>query len=91
MKSENIFIRGSGPNLAALAGDDVPFTYCAADATIPGLAVGIEAKIVASPLVKLPDVLVMRKEIRRPEDLKEKSLGIARVGADGPRKTEFVG
>ena len=26
MKFENIFIRGSGPNLAALAGDEVQFT-----------------------------------------------------------------
>ena len=80
MKFENIFIRGSGPNLAALSGDEVQFTYCAADATIPGLAAGIEAKIVASPLVKLPYVLVARKEVRRMEDLKGKSLGIARVG-----------
>ena len=44
MKFENIFIRGSGPNLAALAGDDVQFTYCASDAIIPGMAAGIEAK-----------------------------------------------
>ena len=80
MKFENVFIRGSGPNLAALSGDEVQFTYCAADATIPGLAAGIEAKIVASPLVKLPYVLVARKEVRRMEDLKGKSLGIARVG-----------
>jgi NitT/TauT family transport system substrate-binding protein len=80
MKVENIFIRGSGQNLVALASDEVQFTYCAADGTIPGLATGIDAKIVASPLVKLPYVLVTRKEIKRPEDLRGKSLGIARVG-----------
>src|SRR5437660_240017 len=79
MKFENVFIRGSGPNLAALAGDEVQFTYCAADATIPGIAAGIDARIVASPLVKLPYVLVTRKEIKRPEDLKGKVLGIARA------------
>ncbi len=72
MKFENVFIRGSGPNLAALAGDEVQFTYCAADATIPGLGAGIEAKIIASPLVKLPYVLVTRKEIRRRRTFKEK-------------------
>ena len=43
MKFENVFIRGSGPNLSALSGDEVQFTYCAADATIPGLAAGIVA------------------------------------------------
>ena len=80
LKFENVFIRGSGPNLSALAGDEVQFTYCAADALIPGMAAGIDARIVASPLVKLPYVLVTRKEIKRPEDLKGKVLGIARAG-----------
>jgi ABC-type nitrate/sulfonate/bicarbonate transport system substrate-binding protein len=90
MKFENVFIRGSGPNLSALSGDEVQFTYCAADATIPGLAAGIDAKIVASPLVKLPYVLVTRKEVRRPEDLKGKSLGIARVGDLSDRLSRAV-
>lgn len=80
LRLEHIYIAGSGPNLAALSGDETQFLYCAADGTIPGLASGIEAKIVASPLVKLPYVLVTRKEIRTPEDLKGKSLGVARPG-----------
>jgi NitT/TauT family transport system substrate-binding protein len=90
MKFENVFIRGSGPNLSALSGDEVQFTYCAADATIPGLAAGIDAKIIASPLVKLPYVLVTRKEVRRPEDLKGNSLGIARVGDLSDRLSRAV-
>jgi NitT/TauT family transport system substrate-binding protein len=90
VKFENIFIRGSGPNLSALSGDEVQFTYCAADATIPGLAAGIDAKIVASPLVKLPYVLITRKEIRRPEDLSGKSLGIARAGDLSDRLSRAV-
>ena len=90
MKFENIFIRGSGPNLSALAGDEVQFTYCASDGLIPGLAAGIDAKIVASPLVKLPYVLVTRKEIRRPEDLKGKTLGIARAGDLSDRLSRAV-
>lgn len=90
MKLENIFIRGSGPNLSALASDEVQFTYCASDALIPGLAAGIEAKIVASPLVKLPYVLITRKDIRRPEDLKGKVLGIARAGDLSDRLSRAV-
>ena len=90
MKFENIFIRGSGPNLSALAGDEVQFTYCASDAIIPGMAAGIDAKIVASPLVKLPYVLVTRKEIRRAEDLKGKYLGIARAGDLSDRLSRAV-
>src|SRR5690242_1950882 len=89
-KFENIFIRGSNQNLSALAGDEVQFTFCAADALIPGMAAGLEAKIVASPLVKLPYVLVTRKEIRRPEDLKGKSLGIARAGDLSDRLSRAV-
>lgn len=90
MKLENIFIRGSAQNLVALASDEVQFTYCAADGTIPGLASGVEAKLVASPLVKLPYVLVARKEIRRPEDLKGKSIGIARAGDLSDRLSRAV-
>jgi NitT/TauT family transport system substrate-binding protein len=90
LKLENIFIRGSAQNLAALAADEVQFTYCAADGTIPGLASGVDAKLVASPLVKLPYVLVARKEIKRPEDLKGKSLGIARAGDLSDRLSRAV-
>jgi NitT/TauT family transport system substrate-binding protein len=90
LKFENIFIRGSGPNLSALANDDVQFTYCASDALIPGLAAGVDAKIVASPLVKLPYVLITRKEIHRPEDLKGKALGIARAGDLSDRLSRAV-
>jgi len=90
LKLENIFIRGSAQNLTALATDEVQFTYCASDAIIPGMAAGIEAKIVASPLVKLPYVLVTRKEIRRPEDLKGKALGIARAGDLSDRLSRAV-
>jgi ABC-type nitrate/sulfonate/bicarbonate transport system substrate-binding protein len=79
-KMEHVFIRGSGPALAALLADEIQFLYCAADATLPSLAGGIDVKLVAAPLVKLPYVLVTRKEIHRMEDLKGKALGVARAG-----------
>jgi len=80
LKCEHIYIRGQSPALAALAGDQLQFTYGAADGSLPGLAAGVEAKIVASPLVKLPYVMVARREVRRPEDLKGKSIGVTRPG-----------
>jgi NitT/TauT family transport system substrate-binding protein len=79
-KMEHVFIRGSSASLAALMADEIQFLYCAADATIPALASGIDAKLVAAPLVKLPYVLVTRRDVRRLEDLKGKSLGVARAG-----------
>jgi len=90
MKFENIFIRGSAQNMTALATDEVQFTYCAADGTIPGLATGVDVKLVAAPLIKLPYVLITRKEIKRVEDLKGKALGIARAGDLSDRLSRAV-
>ena len=49
-KLEHIYIRGTGPSLAALMADEIQFLYCAAEATIPALASGIDAKIVSEML-----------------------------------------
>jgi ABC-type nitrate/sulfonate/bicarbonate transport system substrate-binding protein len=80
LKMEHVFIRGSSSALAALLADEIQFLYCAADATLPALAGGVDVKLVAAPLVKLPYVLVTRKDIRRVEDLRGKALGVARAG-----------
>ena len=80
VRPEHIYIRGSSPSLAALTNDQIQFTYGAADGSLPALASGVEAKIIASPLVKLPYVLVARSDVRRPEDLKGKAIGVTRPG-----------
>jgi len=54
--------------------------YCAADATIPGMAAGSDASLVASPLVGLPYLIIARKEIKTIQDLKGKSIGVGSVG-----------
>lgn len=80
IKVEFIAIRGGGVALAALAADEIQFLYCAADSTIPGMASGSDARLVGSPLVGLPWVLMARKEIKRPEDLRGKSIAVTRPG-----------
>jgi NitT/TauT family transport system substrate-binding protein len=90
IRVNHVFIRGSGISLAALASDEIQFLFCAADATIPGMASGAEGKIVAAPLVGLPYVLVTRKDIKRGEDLKGKSLGVARPGDLSDRLSRLV-
>jgi len=80
MKVEFVSIRGSGVALAALAADEIQFLYCAADATIPGMAAGSDAKLIAAPLVGLPWVMLARKDIKRVEDLKGKSVAVTRPG-----------
>lgn len=87
---EHIYIQASAPSLAALSADEIQFLYCAADATIPTLAAGIGGKLVAAPLVKLPYVMVSRKEIRRPEELRGKTIGIARAGNISERLSRAV-
>jgi ABC-type nitrate/sulfonate/bicarbonate transport system substrate-binding protein len=64
--------------LAALA--PTKSAYCAADATIPGVAAGSDAKLIGAPLVGLPWVLLTRKDIKRPEDLRGKSIAVTRAG-----------
>src|SRR4030095_13575436 len=87
---EHIYIQASALSLAALAVDEIQFLYCAADATLPTMASGIGGKIVAAPLVKFPYVMVSRKEINRPEDLRGKTIGIARAGNVSERLSRAV-
>jgi ABC-type nitrate/sulfonate/bicarbonate transport system substrate-binding protein len=89
-RMEHVFIRGSGRALQALMADEIQFLYCAADATIPSLASGSDVKLIATPLIKLPYVLVTRKEIRKVEDLKGKSMGVARAGDLSDRLSRMV-
>ncbi len=80
IKVDHKFISGSAMNLAALSADEISFLYCAADGTIPGLASGVDGKLIASPLIGLPYVLLAQKDIKRLEDLKGKSIGVSRAG-----------
>lgn len=89
-KIEHIYIRGASPALAALAADQLQFNYGAADGSLPGIAAGVDVKFVASPLVKLPYVMIARKDIRRPAELKGKSIGVTRPGDLSARLTRQV-
>src|SRR3989338_5104327 len=51
IKAEHIYIRGSYTALAAVASNEVQFLYCAADDTIPGMATGVDVKLIGAPLV----------------------------------------
>jgi NitT/TauT family transport system substrate-binding protein len=80
IKLEHISLRGGVVSLAALSADEIQFVYCSADPMIPRIAAGIEAKLVGSPLVGLPWVLMARQDIKRPADLKGKSIAVSRPG-----------
>jgi NitT/TauT family transport system substrate-binding protein len=80
LKIEHVTLRGGVVSLAALSADEIQFIYCSADPMIPRMAAGADAKMIGSTIVGLPWVLVGRKDIRRPQDLKGKSIALSRPG-----------
>ncbi len=82
---EHVVVRGGSVAAAALAADEINFLYCNADANIVRIATGMDGKLIASPLVGLPYVVLARKDIKRAADLKGKSIGVTRPG-DFPYK-----
>ena len=77
---EHIVVRGGSVALAALAAGEIDFLYCNADANIGRIATGVDGKLIASPLVGLPYVVLARKDVKVPADLRGKSIGVTRPG-----------
>lgn len=80
ISAEHIVVRGGSVAMAGLAADEIQFLYCNADANIVRIGAGADGKLVASPLIGLPYVVLARKDIKRPADLKGKSIGVTRPG-----------
>jgi ABC-type nitrate/sulfonate/bicarbonate transport system substrate-binding protein len=80
LKIEHVTLRGGVVSLAALSADEIQFIYCSADAMIPRVAAGADAKLIGSAILGLPWVLMGRKDIKRPEDLRGKTIAVARPG-----------
>lgn len=77
---EHVTLRGGVVSLAALSADEIQFIYCSADPMIPRMAAGADAKLIGSPIVGLPWVLMGRKEIKRPQELRGKTIALSRPG-----------
>jgi ABC-type nitrate/sulfonate/bicarbonate transport system substrate-binding protein len=80
LNTEHVVLRGGVVGMAALGSDEIQFLYCNADTNIVRIATGADGKLVASPLVGLPYVVLARKDITKPADLKGKSIGVTRPG-----------
>ena len=83
-------VRGSDVALAALQAGEADFVFCAAEATIPGMAAGADGVLIGAPLVGLPYVLVGPPELTSLQDLKGKSVGINRPGDLDDRLTRAI-
>jgi ABC-type nitrate/sulfonate/bicarbonate transport system substrate-binding protein len=80
INTEHVVLRGGVVAMAALGSDEIQFLYCNADTNIVRIATGADGKLIASPLVGLPYVVLARKDITKPADLKGKSIGVTRPG-----------
>jgi ABC-type nitrate/sulfonate/bicarbonate transport system substrate-binding protein len=80
VNAEHVVVRGGSVAIAALAADEISFLYCNADANIVRIGAGVDGKLVASPLIGLPYVVLARKDVKQPSDLKGKSIGVTRPG-----------
>ena len=61
INTEHVVLRGGVVAMAALGSDEIQFLYCNADTNIVRIATGADGKLVASPLVGLPYVVLARK------------------------------
>ncbi|MBI2368173.1 MAG: ABC transporter substrate-binding protein [Deltaproteobacteria bacterium] len=77
---EIILIQAGSPNIQALLGGSLQLTQTAASSAVIGAARGAPVVIVATLENKLPMLLVSRPEIKEPQQLRGKVIGINRFG-----------
>jgi NitT/TauT family transport system substrate-binding protein len=90
LEVEPVTIRGSGAALAALSTGEIQFLYCAADATVAGLASGADSKLVAAVLVGAPYVFIARPDVYTVADLRGKAVGVPRPGDMADKLTRLA-
>jgi NitT/TauT family transport system substrate-binding protein len=77
---EIILIQAGSPNIQALVGGSLQLTQTAASSSVIGATQGAPVVIVATLENKLPMLLVSRPEIKEPQQLRGKVIGINRFG-----------
>src|SRR5216117_172986 len=77
---EIILIQAGSPNIQALVGGSLQLTQTAASSAVIGATQGAPVVIVATLENKLPMLLISRPEIKEPQQLRGKVIGINRFG-----------
>jgi ABC-type nitrate/sulfonate/bicarbonate transport system substrate-binding protein len=77
---EIIMIQAGSPNIQALLGGSLQLTQTAASSALLGAVRGAPVVIVATLENKLPLQLISRPEIKEPQQLRGKTIGINRFG-----------
>ncbi|HEV8720216.1 MAG TPA: ABC transporter substrate-binding protein [Candidatus Binatia bacterium] len=80
LEGETVLIPGTSRQIQALVGDSIHFAHVDAAGHIRAVMRGADIVMVAASLNKFPFSLVTVKEIRKPEDLIGKKIGIVGFG-----------
>ena len=80
LRDELIFIPGAATTMQALLAGEIEFVNSSGSPAINSILQGADVTIVAISYDAMPYSLVVGKDIRTPEDLKGKSMGVARLG-----------
>jgi ABC-type nitrate/sulfonate/bicarbonate transport system substrate-binding protein len=76
-----IFIAGGPPNIAALVSGDVDFTIFAGPASIAANLEGADVVVLMSFINTMDHSIFSTAAVKKPADLKGKSIGVSRSGA----------
>lgn len=77
---ELVLIQAGSPNIQALLGGSIQLTQTAASSAVQGAVRGAPVTIVATIENSLPLQLISRPEIKEPQQLRGKTIGINRFG-----------
>jgi ABC-type nitrate/sulfonate/bicarbonate transport system substrate-binding protein len=80
LRDELIFIPGAATTMQALLAGEIEFVNSSGSPAINSILQGADVSIIAVSYDAMPYSLIVNKEIRTPEDLKGKSMGVARLG-----------
>src|SRR5258705_8170372 len=88
---EIILIQAGSPNIQALLGGSLQLTQTAASSAVIGATQGAPVVIVATLENKLPMLLISRPEIKEPQQLRGKVIGINRFGGSNGAAGRMAG
>jgi NitT/TauT family transport system substrate-binding protein len=80
LEVELIYVAGSSKVVQAMLAREVPFAEIAIPAVIQANSAGADLVMLAGPNHKPGQKIMVKPEIKRPEDLKGKRLGVTRFG-----------
>jgi len=80
---EVLYMRNGPLAMSTLAAGDVQMVFTSANNVLNGAGAGLDTVVVATVIPKAEGAFIARPEIKKPEDLKGKYVGIQSIGGGG--------